>query len=945
MDMIEAPPSAMAIHDGESLFKSIRRRLFIGADVRRLDEMKELPETDDQSPTMAIVDLTRRFQFAANDTFTDLLVVGWVAGAPAVIEHDPVLADKQITWLIQPEHLAWMARELGSKPWPRLRVALCEDHAQLPFLLETMPPCWSMTVLDDLLCPVDVLHNLGRTRFQRSRSPIARAIGDLHHLWHRLEVLPEAIPLGAWKGYYQGQSALCLAAGPSLDRHLDFIRAHMDRCVVIVVDVLQRKLQEQGIKIDFVMTVDSDERLTHRLVEPADPGTVMIMPLLGHRALDRKFPKRSHFCGGLIGHWLLGDPHSFPTGTTVGIASVGFASFLGCKEALLLGHDLAFSTTSYYSQLVAGRETHQVEMLAESTQSIRRVPGNDGGQVTTDYLFEVGIQDLGIMLRSIPDLVVYNRNMNDGIGARIPCTKAVPDDWVPASEEALTRPDSARRLSDDIAKDLKPLLRTKMTEQMEYAAILWKQQREQGISPIAIDQVMNSHGWSAIGANYLNYIYHGVLMRLMRLYSLPPSIGTGWYRAEGEAQITAILDKGREFILQVLNDQNPPPLFSPLPLSEKRAKFYMAVFNAINSAGEAPADAILIPVLSRSLRDLRRVLPDEPFPCPQSASEGLSIIRGCGENTPDRYVSQTLCLCALEGLDQPIGWAQSTEYLPSHLLPSDTSGRRKRGAYPELDATDAVLRLRQGGSTSLKGDISLALSWPPAHLHLLRALLGLGEPGIDQLDKLLKRGDLTPDDQMISLIILHVADFNRACHLVHPFTKALGEATMLAMAQRHCERGDHDAALKICAGVRVLSRFFDQAQTIVCMVQQARGDFAAMRSACSRIRDPQLASHWHSLADQAEGGHAAVLEQVLKDPRLPSPAVLSRLCQQAWKDKDQQSLESIFRLILRRSQDPGIAPVRSQYKELATHLETLLKSLGVDVATITQVELAAVMKA
>ena len=919
----------------------------------------------------------------ANDTFTDLLVVGWAKGALDLVRSDSVLKDKNITWVVATSQLAHLVAAIrGGSQLRSLRLATCDEHAQLPHLLESMPLCWSLAVLDVDLCSQSELNLLGRTRFQRSRGTLDRIQGDMLHLKHRLPVLPEAIPLSAWKDRWAGRTALCLAAGPSLDKHLDWVRKIQDSCVVIVVDVLQKKMQERGLRIDFVITVDSDERLNQRLVAPTDPSTVMIMPMLGHRDLDGKFPVRSHFGHGWLARWLLGEIHSFPTGTTVGIASVGFARFLGCKDAILAGHDLAFSETAYYSDLVAGREVHEKEMSAESNMMRRVVDGNPGpddapaptnnhavepdlgasaesvpmGQkagapvkkVFTDYLFEVGIQDLSMMLRNMPEFTAYNLNISTGDGARIAGTKRLPDHWVPTGEGPCPRPESALRVGDGLAKNLDVLVPAKIAEQLAYTKQQWHAYRIEGLTSTVIEERLTRHPWAALGYGLIGLFSGPLIMHLLRLHSLPPSIGAAWHRNQAEKAILSAVDAGHDYWATIFSSDSKRPDRSACrrELTEAQGQFFRLLHAWLGEAVESPADAVLLPSLLRGLRDLREGLPELDLPAPQSAFEALQISRALGERTPLRFLIQCLCLCTLEDRQEPLSAARSTGVVSEELIPGSTAGR-KPGLWPELDATDAVLRLRSRSSKSLKADASLGTTWRPCHVHLVRALLAQGEsedqdgsvrgrkhePGVDQLERLMKRGEIELDDQMASLVLLGVKDWGRACHLVAPFKAVFGEASIIAAAQRMAERGEYAAALRQARGTRRLSRFYDQALGIACACHQGLGDRASLASDAAQIHDPDLRARWLQAADA--GDHRAALARISADDHLPTPDVLSRLAGEAWQAKDRGSIEEMLKLLLLRSRQPGSATHADHYRELHRALVTMFRHLGGDPAQFT----------
>ena len=881
------------------------------------------------------LELLARMRSGANDTFTDLLVIGWSAGAITAVLSDPVLCSKQITWLVRSGQLAHLNAAASVAAPAAWRVAICDAHAQLPYLLEFMPPCFSISILDEKLCPPNELMILGRNRFQRSSGSIHRLVKDFRHLWHRLELLKETTPLSAWRDYFTGRTALCLAAGPSLDQHIDFIRAHQERCVVLVVDVLQKKVQERGIKIDFVLTVDSDERLTQRMTAPSDPETVMIMPYNGHRDLDERFPKRSHFGHGHLARWLLGPDCIFMTGTTVGITSVGFAKFLGCTNAVLIGHDLAFSDEAYYSDLVAGREQHQAEMSAESNLMRRTVPGNNGSTVVTDYLFEVGIQDLAMMIRRMDDFPVYNMNIATGCGAKIAGTQRLPEDWKPSGDGPAPRPISPRKL-DDIAPDLQRLTTEMLSIQMDNIVKHWQVYRSEGYNAVQIQDKLNQDTATCLGMAYLGSIIAGPVLLQMRLLSLPPSIGTAWHRQQLEQFILEALLAGRKFFdsLFTAEDMELAPDRHRTIYTPEQARFFAILASSLGDPVESPADAILLISSIQSMRDMRLAVPTLTWPDPQSALQALFLVRHGGDTVPRRFLIQTCCLCVLEGHREPMEWIRTSGILPPELVPDVANGgKRKRGEWPELDATEAVLRIRAGNSRSLRADGKLGLAWYPCQLHLIRALLERGEGGIGVIEKLLRSRELELDDQQMGLILLHTPDVKYACNLIQPFTAQLGEASQVAMARRQFDSGSHEAAEKAALGIRLLSRFRDQALDIIIHSRLGRGiDPKACLEVAREIVARELREDW--IRRLSGGDWMAQLELLRAGNHLYDVGTMASLIGEAWKAQDRRALEDLYIMLLLRERHGDDAESKAHFTKLFSSTMPLLVKLGSDPAAL-----------
>jgi len=79
----------------------------------------------------------------------------------------------------------------------------------------------------------------------------------LPYLQQRLLNLPEmAVNASLLKRRFAGQTVVVMAAGPSLDDHLPWVKTHRESLIVISVSRISRRLQQTGITPDIVVTLD-----------------------------------------------------------------------------------------------------------------------------------------------------------------------------------------------------------------------------------------------------------------------------------------------------------------------------------------------------------------------------------------------------------------------------------------------------------------------------------------------------------------------------------------------------------------------------------------------------------------------------------------------------------------------------------------------------------------
>jgi len=790
----------------------------------------------------------RALQPAANDSLSDLVIVGWARGAVDLVLADPFLAAKDTVWVVGETQLAHLAVALLGRDLTRIRVAVCDKAEQVPFILSQLTLCWSFAALDARLGEASSILRQAWNRFVRTCMSPQRIIGDIRHLIARQERLADALPLSAWRDQYRGETALCIAAGPSLNESMELVRRFQDRCVVIVVDVVQKRIQAAGIKVDFVLNVDSSASLAKLMTPSPDPHTVLVMPLVGHRELDREQSRRSYFANEAFTDWLLGaGVHTFDKGTTVGIATVGFARFLGCREILLLGHDLAFKRDVYYSEFV-DRASHESAMRALSNPSMREIPGNGGGMVPTDFFFQVAVDDLSMLLRrwgATP--VVYNHNINQRTGALIDGTIALPDDWQPARRETLPRPACTVTLGDQGIVPRTAEFPQRLRDMARRAADFWREERQRRptqFSHLTMPPEVELH----FAMSYLLMFERGPVYHMIRLHALPPSITVAGHHEEMEDFTEHLVDAAIALLDQVL-DLTQEPLPDHVPAHRDtgltQAQFDM-LFQRITLDDEFSMDAAMMPAVATNYMGLRHALPELGMPTPHSANEGLRLTQSLGLCVPRRFIIQTLCLCALEDetwFGPCLTWARTHGLLtPDELSPR--AAIRVTDDTPWLVASEAVLRIRHRTFSDLVADAERALIWHPCRLHLLRALIDHKGEALPVLEGLVTTGRLPLDDQLASLLLLNHPDHVRAADLLTPHMKSLGEATVMAIAHREQVRGNHQGALAQVAGIRPLSRFRDQALMIACRSHLATGKVHLVSECAEQIVDAKMRAQW-----------------------------------------------------------------------------------------------------
>ncbi len=159
-----------------------------------------------------------------------------------------------------------------------------------------------------------------------------------------LNILDMTFSAGHLKNRLREQTVVLLAAGPSLDDHIDWVKENRTDLVVICVSRISRRLIDVGIVPDFVVLLDphavsfevSREALTF------DPQPILAFSSQGINTIVGQWLGPKIYLGGRL-PWKL-EKFEIPTGSAT-VANLAFklACHLMAKQIILIGLDLCLS--------------------------------------------------------------------------------------------------------------------------------------------------------------------------------------------------------------------------------------------------------------------------------------------------------------------------------------------------------------------------------------------------------------------------------------------------------------------------------------------------------------------------------------------------------------------------------------------------------------------------
>ncbi|MFW5881997.1 MAG: 6-hydroxymethylpterin diphosphokinase MptE-like protein [Planctomycetota bacterium] len=869
-----------------------------------------------------------RLREGANDRFNVLIVVGWHPAALHLLRDDPVTRDKRIAWILRPEDIGALVathRSLGHPESPHIALAAMESSTDLVDTLDALPICWGLCMLPQ--APVDKgdLLAIGRQRWIRRNIGLNRLLLEHRHALGRMDAIHGGRSVAELKGSCAGWPCIAIAAGPSLDKRLEWLRQVRHRCKVIACDAVYARLVEQGIIPDFILTVDHFAETVARFPTEDQGRTTCVLPIGADPVLDEKFVSRAYFAPPGLDQAFFGFPATFPSGSNVGATSIGLAHFLGCREIVLLGHDLSRMEERTHSPLTDA-EADQTSQ-GQLGQWCRKVPANGGGHVMTTAQLEIGIADLEGMIASLPDITVRNPNIDDGIGACIGGAVPLPGDWPPPARPSREQAEPGPPREDPDVAPTDP--RGVLLEEIRSFREAWQKESITPANAIPHLQRLFDREDLATARYFLEPVLRGHQMHLMRLRALPPAQADPTAVRQTLAGLHAAID-GLEAYARCCNGEAPlPPLPPRKGIRDREGldafigwtdstalqRFCDTCLHLIQPSDLPSAEAILSVQQAVFWSYHTWIFPHVDLPDPRHAIEGLLVACMMGPSMPPAYLTKTLCLCALEGLDPIIELARSTGLIaPDSLL---VRGRlpacdpRLGGAESALAATDALL------TRPPRNDRWHAcFAWPPAHIHAIRHALGHPGAGVAELERRWRNGDLAQTDCHASTLVLHHPVFEQALELLKHCPEAIGEATIAATAQRRAAMGDRAGALRLIDGSRPLSALRDDHLAMACEIHLSEGRITESRKAAHAICDRARSQHHQIRIDLYEHGPARVLSAVPVDQLVKDDAFLAELLKAAWQHRDGASIDALIALI---GDDPRLDHLKGPATTMRRH--------------------------
>lgn len=216
---------------------------------------------------------------------------------------------------------------------------------------------------------------------------------------------------------FNKKGALLIAAGPSLNDNIEFIKKAQEHMYIFCVGSALKVLLENNINPDFVVVIDSSTLNYEAHFKGVDYTGTMIFSANTNHLIVKQHKGSSLFFVAVddgIGRMVFRNNELFPMFPSVANSTLNLICYFGFEEVYLIGQDLAYRNNEYYAKGIAeGSSIHE----SLNNRDLIKVESNDGQLVETDDSLYVMLQVFNDLVNNIKaEIKIYNLSKH---GAKI----------------------------------------------------------------------------------------------------------------------------------------------------------------------------------------------------------------------------------------------------------------------------------------------------------------------------------------------------------------------------------------------------------------------------------------------------------------------------------------------------------------------------------------------
>lgn len=198
------------------------------------------------------------------------------------------------------------------------------------------------------------------------------------------------------RGKYKNVPGIVVAAGPSLDKNIQYLKEAYGKAVIIACDATYQMCLQQGVIPDAIAAIERVEETYHCFFEnkKMEKETVFVGPSLVWKDILEEYPGKkillSKTADGVEAWWQkqFDNIEYLPTGFSCANVAHAVLEQAGCNLIILIGQDLAYTDGKKHSE-----EVHRLfgdsNQVPENSTGDLWVEGIDGKPVRTTPVFNL----------------------------------------------------------------------------------------------------------------------------------------------------------------------------------------------------------------------------------------------------------------------------------------------------------------------------------------------------------------------------------------------------------------------------------------------------------------------------------------------------------------------------------------------------------------------------
>lgn len=233
------------------------------------------------------------------------------------------------------------------------------------------------------------------------------------NMCHNTDAILNSNAIEDIKGKYKNIPAIIVAAGPSLDKNIRYLKEANGKALIIAADASMRACEKHGVQPEAIASIERDEpTYTYYYKNRTFPKDLtLIAPGSIWPKIYEEYSGRTMIMSrnnaGFENLWLSTIEHLKYVGVGHSCATVAFAAArdAGCNPIILVGQDLAYTSGKKHSDLT--HTEYEGENDDRDSTGVY-LEDHEGNLLKSHYVYKVFKEWYEIQILSNPDLQVID---------------------------------------------------------------------------------------------------------------------------------------------------------------------------------------------------------------------------------------------------------------------------------------------------------------------------------------------------------------------------------------------------------------------------------------------------------------------------------------------------------------------------------------------------------